>query len=680
MGMNHSEPLIAPWPGPYGGLPPFDLATPEAVEQAVTVGIAAKKQEIAIIAAKPDAPDFANTIEALERSGRELKRAKGLLWTMFSTKALGAIPEIQARLAPKLEALEDEIAHDEKVFARVDAVFDQRAQLTEEQARLTHILRDKMLRRGAGMPHAQRQALQQVNGEIAQAESRFHANMMGDVARYVLVETEAELDGVPSAIIVGAAKLAEERGHPGKWAIGNLRPVVWPVLQRATNRGLRRRVRKMWVTRCADGGPHDNSKVISKIASLRGKKAKLLGFESFAHWVTANRMAQTPEAALDLLTKTWRPVHKATMDRMAALQVLADEDGLGEPLKAWDWLYYVERYRQRHFNLDAEALKPYLTLDNVLAAILDAASRLHHLTFRRIDKVALVHPDVRVYEVSRKGDVIGIIYADLLFREGKMRSSWQYELRAAENFDGRVIPLSNVCSNVDGRLADGTVVMGWEYANVLFHEFGHALHMIMSEARYPSLGPMGIEWDMVELPSQLNERWLYDRALIHRHFRHCETREPIPGAMIDGIEAAFKFDRVFSVGLEYLMPAIVDMKLYLAADGSDVDALTIERAAYAEMDMPQAIDPVFYLPHQYHSFTEAYAAGVYSYLWADVMVADAIEAFEEAPGGLYDGDVSERWRQSILTMGTAVAGAEAYRNFRGRDPDPDALVRRFKLI
>ncbi|WP_397414058.1 M3 family metallopeptidase [Phenylobacterium sp.] len=671
--------LVDPWPGPYGGVPPFDLATPERIEAAVLWAMAEKRREIAAIIDNPAAPDFANTIEALEDCGRALRRAQCLLSMQSSTLAVGAAPEVQTRLAPRLEALEDEIALSTPLFARIEAVHAARADLDAEAARLVDLWRQKMIRRGVDSAPDVRARLQAVNAAIAETQSRFHRNMVEDVARYVLIERLEDLDGVPPEALDAASRLAQAKGHAGQWAIANVRPAVWAVLQRCRVRETRRRVREMWVTRCALDGPQDNRPIIAEVARLRGEKAQLHGYASFAHLATAGRMAGAPEAALDQMMRTLGPVRRNAQARLVMLQALADADGIDGPIQPWDWLYYVEQHRQRAFGLDGEAVKPYLTLDNVLAAMLDAAGRLHGLTFRWLSGVPTLHPDVRVLEVSRAGEVVGVIWFDVLLREGKMRSSWQYEMRAAETFRGRVIPLSNVCSNLDGRLADGSVVMGWEYANVLFHEFGHALHMILSEARYPSLGPMAIEWDMVELPSQLNERWLYDRDLIARHLRHRQTGEPMPDALIDGIEAAFQFDRVFSVGLEYLLPAIVDMRLYLAADGGPVDPLAIERQVYEEAQPPAAIDPIFFLPHQYHSFTDVYAAGVYAYLWADVMVADAIEAFLEAPGGLYDPGVAQRWRETILTRGAAVPGAEAFRAFRGRDPEPDALLRRFQL-
>lgn len=675
--MSSALDLVDRWAGPYGGLPPFDRATPELIERAVDIGIARKRTEIAEIASNPDAPTFANTVEAVEDAGRSLRRADTLRAAFASTRAIGTMPEVEQRLSLRLAALEDEIAHDDALFARVDAVYAARGDLLPDQARLTQVLRERMLRRGAGLPATTRAHLADVNGSIARAQALFQQNMI-DSAKDdpVFVETESELDGVPEAIRVAAAKLAAERDRPGTYAICNMRPTVWPVLQLATNRALRRRVRDMWMNRC-NGGAHDTRAIIAEIAELRAQKARLHGYSSFADWSTAGRMAGTPQAALDQLLAAWRPVRASALERRAELQALADADGLGAPIEAWDWLYYSEKLRQVRFGLDAQAVKPYLALKNVRAAMFDAAGRLHGLAFRALPDAPAIHPDVTVYEVSREGQPIGVIWFDLLVRDGKMRSSWQLELRPAETFREPVIAYSNVCSNLERPLA-GPVLMGWEYANVLFHEFGHALHMLLSSARYPSLGPMGVEWDLVELPAQLNERWLYDRDLIHRHFLHHETEEPMPDAMIDAIFDGQKFDRAFSVGVEYLAPAIVDMRLYMES-GDPVDPVELEARIYAEIGMPPEIDPIFRIWNQYHSFTDVYAAGLYVYLWADVMVSEVIEAFTEAPGGLYDAAVATRWRDALLSVGTAVPGQQAFREFRGRDPDPRALLRRFEL-
>ncbi|MFN9375715.1 MAG: M3 family metallopeptidase [Novosphingobium sp.] len=677
--MTLTTSLIDPWSGPYGGLPPFDTATPAAIEAATLAARELKRGAIAVSVDHPAPPDFENTLAALEDAGRPLKRLASLAAILFSTRNLDGMAEVEQRLAPLREALEDEIAHNPALFARIDAVAGDTS-LTPEQARLVEVIRNRFVRRGALLSPETRTAVAAINGRISELQSRCHANMIADAAeRYVLVETEAELAGLPGEAVAAAGRLAAEKGHEGKFAIANTRPAIWPVLQLCRNRGIRKQARDMWMTRCAIDGPHDNRPLLSELVTLRGEKAQLLGHESYAHYAITSKMAGTPEVALAQLVKTLGPVRRNARARLDTIQMLADTDGLGDRVRAWDWPYYLDKHRKAQFGLDAEAVKPYLSLDNVLAMIFSAAGHLHDLAFKPLPDAPRVHPDVRVYELARGSDVIGVVWMDLLYREGKMRGSWQEEIQAAENFHGKRLCFSNVCSNIEKPAGEGPILMGWEYANVLFHEFGHAMHMLMSRARYPSLGPMGVEWDLVELPSQLNERWLYDRELLRRYARHWQTGEPMPEAMIEAIEAAFRFDRVFSVGLEYLLPTLVDFRMHLAARGAPVDPLAIDRETYTEFDIPDAIDPIFFLPQQYHSFTDVYAGALYSYLWADVMVADVIAAFEEAPGGLYDADVAARWRDMILSAGTSVPGAQAFRNFRGRDPDPEALLRRFEL-
>lgn len=667
------------WQGPHGGLPPFDRLTPGLVEQAVHEALQRKRQEISAITGNTDPPTFANTIEALEDSGRALKGADILRRLLAATRAEPEMVAVNARLAPVLATFDDEIVQDEVLFARINAVHAARHALAPDEVRLTEIIRNAMLRRGAGLAPKARQRLTTLNRRLAELQSAFAQNMMSEATRdIVLVEAEDELAGVPEHVRTNAAALAERRGHPGKWAIANARPAVWPILQFATNRKLRKRVREMWMNRCGTAGPHDNRPVIAEILKRRGEKARLLGHDTFAHWAIADRMARTPEAALRQLLDVWAPVRRKTQARIAEVRNFAAAHGHQGPLDAEDWLHFLEKYRKARFGFDADEVRQYLSLDNVLGALFHAAGRLHGLSFRERPDAPRLHPDIRVVEVVAGENTLGLIWFDLMARESKQAGSWQAELRAAETFRGRTIPLSTICSSLEPA-RDGPVLMGWEYANVLFHEFGHALHVIMSRARYPSLGPMGVPWDMVELPSQLNERWLRDRDLLRRFARHHRTGDPIPDALIDAIEAAAAFDRVISVGVEYLAPAIVDLRMNLAADGGDVDPMTIEREVYSELGMPAMIDPVMRLPHQAHSFTDAYAAGLYVYLWADVLVADVLEAFEAAPGGLYDETIARRWRDTILCAGAHVAGEQAFRDFRGRDPDPNALLRRFAL-
>ncbi|MEG3153636.1 M3 family metallopeptidase [Sphingomonas sp. RB1R13] len=671
--------LLGPWPGPIGGLPPLDQVTPELIEKAVMTAIEEKRCAISAICSSFDAATFGNTVQALEESGRSLRNAEAIRSLMTNTAALGEMPAVGRRLSSLVAELADEIALNDVLFARIEAVSAGGERLDENQARLVEVTRDRLRRQGAGLAPDRRARLIEINQLIADKQSQFHERELGEGQRMLWVSDAEELNGLPTETVECAAQLAQANDRGGEWAFANRRAVVWTVLQSSRHRGLRERMRDMWAARNAHGDQLDNRVLVAEVVTLRGEKARLLGFQSFAHLVTSARMAQTPERALAQLKAIWGPAHRDALARLTEMQELAKEDGLIEAIGPHDYLYYAERLRERRFHFDSRAVREYLKADNVIAALFDVANRLHGLLFRKLDTVPVLDPEVRVYEVSRSGELVGVLYLDLFARPGKMPSAWQQELRQAEGLEERLPPLSVICANIEQPGDDGPALMGWEIANVLFHEFGHALHMLLSRAPYPSLGSIHVEWDFVELPSQLNERWLYDAELLRRHARHYRTGDPMPVALIDSLIAVRDDERVTSVTLPYLAPAIVDLQVYLAASGEPVDALSIEQQVYARLQMPQAIDPVFKLPAQHHSFTDAYAAGLYSYLWADVMVAEVLEAFDTAEEGIYDRAVAMRWHDELLSVGSMRPAAEAFRNFRGRDPDPAALVRRFGL-
>ena len=381
---------------------------------------------------------------------------------------------------------------------------------------------------------------------------------------------------------------------------------------------------------------------------------------------------------MDLLTRTWNLLMEPTLKEIGEMQAIADAEGADFQIQTWDRLYYAEKLRQEKFKLDAEAVKPYLELKNVVDAMFWAAGESFGFSFRELQGVPVISPDIRVFEVSQRGNVLGLLWTDLFQRQGKGPASWASEYRTAESFNGKVLPLIALHSSVPQPLDDGPILVPWERANVIFHEFGHALHMLSNGAAYPSLGSTDVPWDFVEVPSLLNERWLMNRKVLKRFMHHYETGEPMPDELIDRVEQAAKHDRVFSATLNFLATAIVDMRLHLLADGRDIDAMAEEKQILEELKLPPAIDLTLYASHAYHTFTEEYAAGVYTYLWSDVIAADIAEAFLAAPGGLFDPEVAERYRSMILSVGNTVPPAEAFREFRGRDPDPDALMRRFQ--
>jgi peptidyl-dipeptidase Dcp len=675
--------LLEPWSGPCGGLPPWDKVTPTALEAACCAAVGVKRAELRAIAHSPAAATFANTIEVLEDAGRALRRLQTLLAVYSQTMAVGDMPAVTQRLAPLAPALEDEIAHNDRLFARIEAVHRGREALEPQQRRLVEVVHERLLRRGAALAPPARARLAQINARCAELLAQFGRNLQADEQQVVWVEHEADLAGTNEGLRKMLRQAASELGRPGAFAVRNMRAMVWPLLTQCAHRPLRERVWRMWTGRGDHPGAHDNKPVIAEVLQLRGEKARLLGQPSFAHFATANRMARTPEAALAMMERTWCTVLETTRSQIAAFQATARAEGADFELRPWDRLFYAEKHRHARFGFDNEALRPYLSLEAMLQAMFWAAGRLHDLTFHALPAdVPRLDESVQVFELKRSGETVGVLYVDLFARPGKGHGSYQMEWRSAETFRGRVLPISCITSNLPKPAPGEPALLAWEYANVFFHEFGHALHMLVNGTAYPSLGPMHVAWDFVELPSLLNERWLADRELLERFARHHVTGEPVPAKMLDALEAALKFDRIFSVNLDYLGAAIVEMKLHLMADGApgrDFDVVRVENETLAELGMPAAWDLVMRMPHNWHAMTDAYAAGLYVYLWADVMAADVAEAFEQAPGGWYDAQTARRWRENILSVGTRVPAEVAFRQFRGRDPDPEALMRRFGL-
>ncbi|MFN9108275.1 MAG: M3 family metallopeptidase [Betaproteobacteria bacterium] len=676
--------LLAPWPGPCGGLPPFEHATPEALAQALPLAVEAKRRAVRNIADNPEPPAFDNTVAALEDSARSLRDLHAVFAAVSTTAQVGAMPEVAQRLAALVPALELELAHDGALFSRIDAVWQTRESsgLDAQQIRLVEVLRARMVRAGAALGGADQARLQAIDARLATLSARFNQNLLAEQETQVVwLAAESDLDGLPPARREAAAAAARARGRAGAWAILNQRPAVWPFLTHARRRDLRETVWRMWSSRGSHPGAHDNRPLIAEILRLRGERARLLGSPSHAHWVLADRMAGTPETALAMLMRAWDAALAATRRQIADYQAIADAEGADFALAPWDRLHYAEKLRQQRFAVDGEQISRYLSADRMLEAMFWAAGRLHGLGFSELTGVPVLHPSVRVFEVRRDAEAIGVLYVDLYQRPGKMHGSHQHRLRAAERFRGRVLPIASIVSGVPVPPAGTPALLPWEYANVLFHEFGHALHMLLDGARYPSLGSLNVAWDMVELPSLLNEYWLRDRELLHRFARHHETGAPMPQALIERLEAALAYDRIFSVNLDYLGAAIVDIKLHLLADGSGgpIDALAVEQRTLQELGMPACWDLVLGVTHSVHSFAGSYDAGLYAYLWSDAMAAEVATRFANAPGGLYDRETAQAWREQILAVGHQRPARDAFRALLGHDPDLGALLRRFAL-
>jgi peptidyl-dipeptidase Dcp len=672
------NPLVAPWTGPYGGVPAFDKVRPELFAGAFEAAMADQRQKIFALTAKRSAPTFEGVIAALEDSGRALSRVYAPFGVFTSTMNDAAMQKVEAETTPKLAAFNDEIVQNEQLFARIKTVYDARetSGLTPEQKRLVWVIYNNFARQGAALDTAKKARLGQINQALASLYTKFGQNELADEENYVLtLESEADLAGLPESVRAGAAAAAEEKGQKGKWLFTNTRSSMEPFLVYSDRRDLREKGWKMWVSRGDNGNANDNKAVITDILKLRAEKAQLLGFPTYAHWITADNMAKTPDAAMGLMLQVWKPAVARVHEEVADMQKVADAEGAKIKIAPWDYRHYAEKVRKARYDLDQNVVKPYLQLEKLREAIHWAAGQLYGFTFTQVTDVPVCHPDVRVWAVTKGAERVGLWYFDPYARAGKQSGAWMSEYRTQETFKGVVTPIvSNNCNFVKGKPGE-PVLISWDDAVTMFHEFGHALHGLNSNVTYPTLAGTNVARDFVEFPSQLNEHWLPTKPVLTKFAVHYQTGQPIPDELVAKIEKAHTFNQGFST-VEYLSSAIYDMKIHLAAKGQAIDPAAFETATMAEIGMPSEI-VMRHRPTQFgHIFSgDGYSAGYYNYIWADTLTADAAEAFEEAPGGFYDKALAKRLHDDIMSVGNTIEAGEAFRRFRGRDVKIGALMR-----
>ncbi|HEX2091144.1 MAG TPA: M3 family metallopeptidase, partial [Longimicrobiaceae bacterium] len=674
-----ANPLLAEWTGPYGGVPPFDRVRVEHFRPALEAAMAENLAEVERIASNPAPPTFENTVAAYERADRTLNRVRAV-YNLWGSNLNG--PEFQAvqrEMAPRLAAHSDRITGNEALFRRIEVVYHspEKARLTPEQQRLVWRHYTNFVREGARLDPAAKARLSQINQELAGRYTRFSQNVLAEETDSVVVlRSEAELAGLPQSVRDAAAAAAAARQMPGAWVITNTRSAVDPFLTYSDRRDLRERVWRMFVNRGDNGGAHDNNALVTEILQLRAERARLLGYPTHAHWRLENAMAGTPERARELMEAVWTPAVARVRQEVADMQALARREGADLSIEPWDYRYYAEKVRKERYDLDQNAVKPYLQLEQLREGMFWVAGELFGFRFAPVTDVPVYHPDVRVWEVTDQatGRHVGLWYFDPYARPGKRSGAWMTAYRSQERFDGEVTPLvSNNSNFVKGQPGE-PVLISWDDATTLFHEFGHALHGLASRVSYPSLSGTAVARDYVEFPSQLLEHWLSTPEVLQRFAVHHRTGQSIPPELVDRIRRASTFNQGFAT-TEYLASALVDMKLHLAGDRR-IDPDRFEREALAELGMPAEIVMRHRTPHFGHVFaSDGYSAGYYSYLWSDVLTADAAEAFTEA-GGFYDPAVAERLRRHIFSVGNTVDPAEAYRAFRGRDPRIEALMRK----
>ena len=676
-----TAPLLAPWQGPYGGVPPFDRITPAALQPALEAAMALQLEAIERIVTNPAAPDFANTIAALEKSGRELDQAMTIFGIYTSTLNDPAVQAVERELAPKLAAFNDRITQNEKLFARIAAVYAarERSALSSEQQRLTWLYYTNYVRAGASLDGKAKQRLSAINQRLASLYTSFSQNILAEEdGQALILAGEADLAGLPDSLRAGAAAAAESRGQKGKWAILNTRSSVEPFLTYSSRRDLREKVWRTFVSRGDNGGEHDNNRIIAEILALRAERAKLLGYATHAHWRLENSMARTPERAMQLLEAVWTPAVARVHEEVADMQAVADKAGDTLTIEPWDYRYYAEKVRKAKYDLDANEIKPYLQLEKLREGMFHVAGQLFGLRFTPVTDtrtVPVYHPDVRVWRVTDlAGTDVGLFYFDPYARPGKRSGAWMNAYRSQERFDGDIKTIvSNNSNFVKGKPGE-PLLISWDDAITLFHEFGHALHGLSSNVNYPSLSGTAVARDYVEFPSQLLEHWLSVPEVLNRYATHYQTGAPMPAALLEKIKAAQRFNQGFAT-VEYLSSALIDMKLHLAGS-TPIDPDRFERETLAALGMPKEIVMRHRTPQFQHVFGgDGYSAGYYSYLWADTLTADAWEAFTEGAGP-WDPAVAARLRDHVFQVGNTIEPSDGYQAFRGRDAGISALMRK----
>ena len=680
-GSNNSadpNPLLSEWTGPYGGLPPFDQVKVEYFKPALEAAMAENLTEIDKIANDSAPPTFENTIVALEKAGQTLDRVGTIYNVWQSTMSSPDFQTVQREMAPKLAAFSDKITQNEKLFKRIEAVYNSpdKKKLNGEQQRLVWLDYTNFVRSGAKLDTKSKARLTEINQQLATLFTKFSNNVLYEEDNeFVQLKSESDLAGLPQSVRDAAAAAAAAKKQEG-WLVINTRSSVEPFLTFSDRRELREKVWRMFIMRGDNGDEHDNNATISQILQLRAERAKLLGYQTHAHWRVENQMAKTPERAMELMMAVWKPAVQRVHEEVADMQALADKEGAKLTIEPWDYRYYMEKVRKAKYDLDQNEVKPYLQLDKLREAIHWVAGELFNFKFTPAPNVPVAHPDIKVWEVTDKtsGKHIGLWFFDPFARPGKRSGAWMNAYRSQERVNGEITTIvSNNANFVKGKPGE-PVLISWDDASTMFHEFGHALHGLNSNVTYPSLSGTAVARDYVEFPSQLMEHWLSTPQVLQKFALHYQTGKPIPQELVDKINRTKTFNQGFAT-VEYLAAAILDMKLHLLGD-KKIDARTFEKEALAEIGMPKEIVLRHRLPHFLHVFSsDSYSAGYYSYLWSDVLTADAFGAFTEA-GGPYDRKVADRLRKSIFSVGNTIDPAEAYRNFRGRDPKVEALMKK----
>ena len=668
-------PMTQAWTGPFGGVPAFDKVKVSDFIPAMTQAMAAELAEVTAIANNKAAPTFENTIIAMEKSGQVSLWVQTFYGIWTSTLSTPDVQKVETTLEPLLAAHYDKIVQNPALFARINAVYSARKSLTPEQQRLTWVYWNRFTRAGANLSVADKTRVAAINQELAGYFTTFSQNLLADETDYVLFLTsEADLAGLPSDIKAAMASAAEQKGKAGQWAVLSTRSSMDPFLTYADKRDLREKVWRTYYSRGDNNDAKDNNAVIKKILKLRAERAKLLGFPTHAHWRVADAMAKTPENTMDLMLRVWPSAIARVHEEVAEMQAIADGEKAGIKIAPWDYRYYAEKVRGAKYDLDMNEVKAYLQLDKLREGMHWAAGQLYGFTFHPVTGLPVAHPDIKIWEVkTADGTHRGLWYFDPYARAGKRSGAWMSAYREQSTFNGQVTTIVSNNSNFVKAAPGEPVLVSWDDATTMFHEFGHALHGLNSSVVYPTLSGTNVSRDYVEFPSQLNENWFPTPEVLNQFALHYKTGKPIPADLVGKINKTHTFRKGFDV-TEYLASALIDMKLHLAGD-ADIDPRAFEKTELAKLGMPEELPMRHRTPQFQHIFaSDGYSAGYYSYLWSEVLDHDVFEAFTEASGP-YDKAVAKRLHDTIMSRGNTTDPADQYRAFRGRDPDVKAYLR-----
>lgn len=671
------NPLLEKWTTPFG-VPPFEKILPEHFTPAIEEGLKQQKAEIAKIVANPQPATFQNTIAAMELSGRTLDRAAVILGNLTGAHTNDALDKIDLEISPRLTRHGNEILQNADLYRRVRAVYVQRGKLNPEQQRLVERIHIRFVRAGANLNPEQRKRLAAIDERRTTLATKFNQNLLADTKAFVLVlETEEEMAGLPEFVREMAKAEAQSRGMTKAGVITISRSSFEPFMTFSTRRDLREKLFRAWTLRGDNGNEFDNKAIIKETVALRAERAQLLGYPSFAHFALDDTMAKKPEAAMELMLRVWKPAREQALGDRDMLQKMMASEGAGQKIEPWDWGFYAEKVRQAQFNLSETEIKPYFQLDKMIDAAFYAATRLYGLQFTPRPDLKGWHPDVRAWEVKDgKGKHVGIFFGDYFARPTKGSGAWMNSYRDQEKLLGNITPvIANHC-NFNKPEAGKPALLSFDDARTLFHEFGHALHGLLSNVTYPTLSGTAVPRDFVELPSQINEHWVGTDDVLNKFARHYQTGEPMPAALLAKIRKAAKFDQGFAT-VEFVASALVDMEFHLLkeAEAKNVDPAAFEKQMLAKIGMPAEITMRHRSPHFSHIFGGGYAAGYYSYLWAEVLDADGFEAFKES-GDPFNPELARKFRENILSVGNSRDLMEAYRQFRGKDPSVEPLLRK----